>query len=117
MSKLQKKWLWVSIIMFIISEIFFSFIPTFFTFILGYGDFPSLISKVFSDNFLESNPIITLLFLVIEYVSLISIFVFNIRFNNQKTYKYLIAIFLGLNIIILSLVIALVYTITHMSFP
>ena len=117
MQKSQKIWLWVFLIMFFVPEIFFSFLPTFFAFMLGYSEFPSIISEILTDNFLESNTIFVDLFLGIEYLGLLGLFIWNIKFNNHKIYKWTVAILSGLILIILSLIVLLVYSVSNMSFP
>ena len=113
MIKSQKIWLWISIIMFIIPEIFFSFVPNFFYFMQGYGNFPSLVVKIFGNNFLEAHSTLVSILLVCEYFSLVYLFIYNIKFN--KNYKFITALFLGVILIILSLNILLVYSISHLN--
>ena len=83
---------------------------------LGYKDFPSIISKILTDSFLESNPIITFLFLGIEFLGALGLLIWNIKFSNYK-YKIIFTIITTLILILLSFIFFIAYAITNMSFP
>ena len=102
--------------MFLIPEIFFLFIPSFFAFMLGYNNFPSIVSKILTDSFLESNPIVTFLFLGVEFFGVLGLLIWNIKFNNYK-YKIFFSIILALLLALLVLIFFVGYAVVNMSFP
>ena len=115
MNKSQKIWLWVSLGMFFTTEILFSFIPSFFAFMLGYNDFPSIISKIITNIFLESNPIITFVFIGIEFLGALGFLVWNIKFNDNK-YKIVLTITTALVLVLLLFIFYIGYAITNIGF-
>jgi len=113
----RKTWFWLFFAVFLTTEIIFAFIPNFFFFILSESTFPSLATLIFPNYFFESNPLVIDLFLVLEYMSLIYLLIFNFRFNTQRVSRFLLSILLLIFLIILSMDVAITFAITNMGFP
>ena len=113
MQRTGRNWLLISLLIFIILESLFFFVPSFFSFFIGHEDFAPPIAYILGSDFLEKNPAITILALGIEYLSVLYLFIYNIKFNTDKIKKILPGIFLGIIIAILSFDIFLIYAITH----
>jgi len=115
MKKSQKIWLWVFIIMFIIPEIFFSFI---FSWVPGVSHFVNnhFFYEYFIDpQFFVDNPIFLFIALSVEFLGALGIFIWNIKFNYSK-YKIFLTIPIFFILVFLAFVFYVGYAVTHINF-
>lgn len=116
MTKIQKVWLWVSVLMFIIPEILFSFIVSFFASLYGVGNFPFLYEHFINPQFFIDNPIYLFIALSIECFGMLGLLICNIKFNHHK-YKIIPTVIIALILILLLFIFFAGYSVTNMSFP
>ncbi len=116
MTKIQKIWLWVSIVMLIIPEIFFSFIISFFTDLLHLSNFPSLYEYFIKPQFFIDNSIYLFVALSIECLGMLGLLICNIKFNHHR-YKLVLTVITTLILVFLLFIVYLAYAISNISFP
>ena len=116
MNKIQKIWLWVSMVMFLVPEIFFSPIISFFASLSGITNFPFLYKYFIDLNFFSDNPIYLFIILSIEFLGALGLLIWNVKFNHYK-YKIFLTVIITLIIFTLLLLFFVGYSVTNMSFP
>ena len=116
MTKIQKVWLWVSVFMFLIPEILFSFIVSFFASLYGVGNFPFFFFHFINSQFFIDNPTYLFFMLVIECLWVFGLLVWNVKFNNYR-YKIVLTTITALTLILLLFIFFVGYSVSNMSFP
>ena len=116
MTKIQKVWLWVFSAMFIIPEILFSFIVSFFASLYGVGNFPFLYEYFINPQFFIDNPTYLFIILIIECLGMLGLLVWNVKFNNYR-YKIILTAITTLTLILLLFIFFVGYLVSNMSFP
>ncbi|MDE2030817.1 MAG: hypothetical protein KGI58_00955 [Patescibacteria group bacterium] len=84
MTQKQKIWLWISLAMFIVPEVLFSFLLSSFLFFFGVSG-PYLIGFLINPQFFVDNKDINLLLILIELFGILGLLIFNIRFNKNNS--------------------------------
>ena len=116
MTKIQKVWLWVSVLMFLVPEILFSPIISFFDSLYGVENFPFLYKHFLNSQFFIDNSVYLFIVLGIEYLGVLGLLIWNIKFNKYK-YKIILTVITTLILILLSFIFLVGYSVTNMSFP
>jgi hypothetical protein len=109
METKQKILLWISLVMFIIPEILFSFIfsSTLFLFRVNIS---YLMGKLIGEQFFIDNQFIIFCALIVEILGLLGLLIFNIKFNQNKS-RLILSIIL---FILLIFTILIFYTAFYM---
>ncbi len=111
MGKAQKIWLWVSLSMFIVPEVLFSFLLLLISGFLG-RDFLPLVTLFVKQQVFVDHPLYLLLALFIELLGLLGLTVFSFRSRN----KFLPFLFLGSFLILSGLFYIMFYMRHGISF-
>ncbi len=114
MTKTQKIWLWISLAMFFIPEIFFSPIISFFASLYGVTNFSFLYEHFINPQFFIDNPIYLFIILSIECLGMLGLLIYNIKFN-QHRYKIVLTIITTLILILLLFIFFVGYAVTNMG--
>ena len=115
MQKSQKIWLWVFVAMFIIPEIFFSFIISFFAFFAGVESFPFLAQSFIDPQFFVDNPTYLFFALSVECLGMLGLLIWNIKFNYNR-YKIIIITITALVLALLLFIFYVGYAVSNISF-
>ena len=115
MNKLQKIWLWFSFVLFIIPEVFFSFIIFFIFDFLHINYFPPLYGFFVRPQFFVDNPIYLFIVLGIECLGMLGLLIWNVKFNHSR-YKTVLTIITALTFALLLFILYIGYAITNISF-
>ena len=112
MTKTQKIWLWISVAMFVVPEVFFSFLTL--SVISFFGkDFLPLITKFIDQQFFTDHPIYLIYALAVEVVGVLILAIISFQRNKKP-----VAIFLSIIFLWLTFVLYMGYMISfRMSFP
>jgi len=111
---MQKTWLWIFGAMVIFPEVLFWFTPLSIISIFNNFSGPNiepLIYWLFGAQFFASNTFSLFLVLAIEWIGVAGLLIISIKIN-----KKIIAIFLGIFLVWLSVIFALAYAISSMGF-
>ncbi|OGE82715.1 MAG: hypothetical protein A3B10_01660 [Candidatus Doudnabacteria bacterium RIFCSPLOWO2_01_FULL_44_21] len=109
MIKGQNVWLWVSLGMFLVPEILFSFLLSSVLFLFRIN-VPYLIGKLVGEQFFIDNQSYLFLALIIEILGILGLLIFNIKFNRSR-FKSLLSFSL---FILLAFAILIFYTVYYM---
>lgn len=112
MKKKQKVWFLIFMGMFIISEILFSPMISFVSFLFGINFPPMVMSHILGEQFFYGDQNLVFIALIIEILGLLGLLFFNIKFNNKK-YKILITIILFLLLVVTSFIFYFAFTIRN----
>ncbi len=113
MTKVQKIWFGISLTAFVVTEILFSYLISFFSLIFGIKDFPYLINKIIDHQILIDKPVIIYISLIIEFISLFYLFILNKKSNNK--FKKILSPLMILMIVVLIIVFIMMDTVLNIK--
>ena len=115
MQKSQKIWLWLSSAMFLVPEVFFSFILSFFALFMGVENFPFLAQSFFGSQFFMDNSEYLFTALGIECLGMLGLLIWNIKFNHNR-YKVITTTITALVLALLLFIFYIGYAVSNISF-
>ncbi len=114
MKKQQKIWLGIFLAMFVVPEVLFSFLVSSIASMFS-KNFPFLYQVFIRPQFFVDNSGLLFFALAIEWVGVLGLIIWNIKFNGFKSKKIITALFLII-LIWLTIIFLLGYVISNINF-
>ena len=110
----KKKWFWFSLCLFLIPEILCSFLVSTVLIFFKINRTSLVLRYLIKPEVLSANPSIFFLILGVELVGIISLLIWNLRYNNSKS-KIWTTLVLSLFLVVLLIAFFIIYSVVNLS--